>query len=103
MFIHTIPHTILLVSNRQILSLFIAQISVQNRDGSDGRTDVGEGNIFSTQDFVVIPEQTYQYVVSIYDIDTNRHYEQVIGGKTSEIEDFIPMEQQFGFYDRDLT
>lgn len=89
--------------NRQILSLFIAQISVLNRDGSDGETNVGEGNIFSTQDFVVIPEQTFQYVVSIYDIDTNRHYEQVIGGKTSEVEDFIPMEQQFGFYDRDLT
>lgn len=89
--------------NRQILSLFIAQISVLNRDGSDGRTDVGEGNIFTPQDFVIIPEQTYQYVVSIYDIDTNRHYEQVIGGKTSEIDDFIPMEQQFGFYDRDLT
>lgn len=90
--------------NRQILSLFIAQISILNRDGADGFTDVGKGNVYSlNDDFVVIPEHTYQYVVVIYDIDTNRHYEQVIGGKTSEIDDFIPMEQQFGFYDRDLT
>jgi len=88
--------------NRQILSLFIAQISVLNRDGADGNTNQGEGNIYQVDDYVVIPEQTYQYVVVIYDIDTNRHYEQVIGGKTSEIEDFIPMEQQLGFYDRDL-
>lgn len=89
--------------NRQILSLFISQISTLNRDGADGFTNKGEGNIYSsTDDFVVIPEQTFQYVVVIYDIDTNRHYEQVIGGKTSEIEDIIPMEQQFGFYDRDL-
>lgn len=87
--------------HRQILSLFIANISPLNRDGADGATD--EENVYSSIKQTVISEHSYQYVVVIYDVSTNRHYEQIIGGKTSEIEDIIPMEQQLGFYDRDLV
>ena len=86
--------------NRQILSLHIAAISSLNRDGADGATNTE--NVINAEVRGVVAEASYQYVVSIYDIDTNRHYEQVIGGKTSEVEDIIPMEQQTGFYDRDL-
>ena len=86
--------------HKQILSLFIASISSDVRDGSDGENSY----IYRNNDIVsqIVTENTYQYVVAIYDITTNRHYEQIIGGKTSEIEDIIPMEAQYGFYDRDF-
>ena len=86
--------------HKQILQLFIANINPTNRDASDGLTETQ--NIYTNVKQTVISEQSYQYVVAIYDITTNRHYEQIIGGKTSEVEDIIPMEQQLGFYDRDL-
>ena len=87
--------------NRQILSLYIASVSSLNRDGTDGLTV--SSNIYNSAKQDVISEHSYQYVVVIYDIDTNRHYEQIISAKTSEIEDIIPMEAQYGFYDRDLA
>jgi len=87
--------------HRQVLSLFIASISTLDRDGNDDRT--ATQNVYSANKQDVISEHSYQYVVVIYDITTNRHYEQIIGGKTSEIEDIIPMEEQYGFYDRDLV
>lgn len=87
--------------NRQILSLYIASISSLNRDGTDGNTS--SQNIYNSVKQDVISEHSYQYVVVIYDLDTNRHYEQILSGKTSEIEDTVPMEAQYGFYDRDLS
>lgn len=87
--------------HKQILSLFIASVSSLNRDGSDDLTNSTNVYVANKQD--VVADHSFQYVVSIYDITTNRHYEQIIGGKTSEVEDIIPMEQQYGFYDRDLV
>lgn len=87
--------------NRQILSLHIAVVSSLNRDGADNATQ--QENVVNPNKKDVVSEVSHQYVVSIYDITTNRHYEQIITGLTSEIDEAVPMEQQTGFYDRDLS
>jgi len=86
--------------HRQILSLWVASISTQARDGTDENTL--NDSFYNDTKANPVSDHSNQYVVSIYDCETGRHTEAVITQKTSEIEDAIPMEAQYGFYDKDV-